>query len=208
MNINGPSSASASKPLVPASHQRTGTLYRGKSVEISPSELNNLREDLQNNISLWQGHQTASWSNEWKECLEETEIMLSEMYSSDGPLEKCFAHFWHENPVALMVLNNNINSQYANIEHIVSHPGVTGAASFLIEQAVNQSVTWGYDGNLRLSSISEDASLAYENMGFINLAGSGPGEMLLFPADSPEKWQQEGSCWKLKQNSQTTHQNS
>jgi hypothetical protein len=91
-----------------------------------------------------------------------------------------------------------MNSDPAEVDWLVSHPGVDGSGGTLIELACDWSESNGHGGRLTLSSFGKKSTAAYRSLGFTKDDGDyeSAGKMTLNPVGNPV-WTHTGQNWKL-----------
>lgn len=113
-------------------------------------------------------------------------------HSSDPRMR--VAYFFDNVPVALAELKKKTNTKPLRIVAVASHPLSKNAGGALLEIAVNESLTNGDGGKVRLKYLNSDAKCAYESMGF--RAEPTVPWMSLDPGNS-DKWVKRDGTWRL-----------
>ncbi|MGV3344340.1 hypothetical protein ACGVWS_00870 [Enterobacteriaceae bacterium LUAb1] len=109
---------------------------------------------------------------------------------------KCEALLMNNEKIAVTVWKKNPVSSGIYIDLLVSHPGVRGAGSLLIQHLVNVSLKKGSYGIITLRP-TPGAVDAYQNIGFTWLDNNPAShQMVLFPWTST-KWQFSQHGWIL-----------
>ncbi len=106
-------------------------------------------------------------------------------------------------PLALMTVNFQ-TYDYVEIIYLVAHPGTENAGGIMVEyllnliERLNDDHGFGLVPNMvKLESLNEDATAAYEALGFtVTKAGMYPDMQL--DADASDKWERVGEKWRLK----------
>lgn len=175
--------------------------------ELSVEEAIVAIKQMNNNLEGWNcvsipNDTECDEQQRWNNRIEATYSMLS----SDKPnpwATKIFAYYVDDVPVGIMTIEN---VEPPEILTLVTHPGAMGAGGSLVEQAVKQSLAWGYsNAKVTLTPMNDHSKNAYYAMGFSDIQAEDNDNLEedkdyleLLPAKQQDKWVMNLGEWKLK----------
>jgi hypothetical protein len=130
----------------------------------------------------------ATLGTEWR-CLKK------------GSVIGCFED---KTPIGLLAISREKKQHRAYIELVVTHPDSRGIGINLIEQSVQLSKKWGFNGNIALRANNKSAKEFFLGLGFIpnstnlNSTIDPSKDIILNPESRSDIWCQHKDEWRIK----------